>query len=157
MLSPDRLEFSDRRPSRTPPACSCGETRHGVAFPRIRGRGFSSLTTALIVAALPKCPMCLLAYVSVLGSLGLGSSAGATLYLAWAPRVAALFLGLTVVLLAFGARRRRGYGPALMATGSSAVILMGKFWLDQPPMVYAGLFLMCMAVLWNALPTKRPV
>jgi hypothetical protein len=156
MLSPDRLEYLDRRPGRTLPARSCGETRHRVTFPRVRGRGFSALATALIVAALPKCPMCLLAYAGFLGSLGLGSSASTALYVGWLLPASALFLGLTVVLLAFGARRRRGYGPAIVATVSGAAILLGKFRLDCLPLVYAGLLLIWLAVLWNAWSTKRP-
>jgi hypothetical protein len=155
MLSQDRLELPDRLPINTLPACSCGSTQHGTPFPKERSRGLTSLVTALIVAALPKCPMCLLAYAGILGSLGLGSSAGETLYLAWLQPISVLFLGLTVILIALRARHRRGYGPALVATVAASTILLGKFWLDWLPLVYVGLLLIFLAVIWNAWPKKR--
>jgi len=42
-----------------------------------------------------------------------------------------------------------------VATVAGSAILLGKFRFDWPPMVYTGLLMMFMAVIWNVWPEKR--
>ena len=103
---------------------------------------------SLAAAALPKCPLCLLAWAGVAGSAGFARAYGAWLL----PATAAL-LALTVLALALSGRSR-GYGPAALALVASAAVLAGKFRLDQPAALYAGLAALAAAALWGAWPRR---
>jgi 4-amino-4-deoxy-L-arabinose transferase-like glycosyltransferase len=105
---------------------------------------------SLAVAALPKCPLCLLAWAGVAGSAGFASTYGAWLL----PGTAAL-LALTVLALALSGRTR-GFGPAALALAASAAVLIGKFGGDRPPLLYAGLAALAAAALWGGWPRPAP-
>jgi glutaredoxin len=64
----------------------------------------------------------------------------------------AVFLLLAVGMLAFRARRRRGYGPFILGVAASSLILFGKFSLTSNPVFYAGLGLLILASVWNTWP-----
>src|SRR5438128_6162670 len=76
------------------------------------------------VSLLPKlaCPLCWPAYAGVLSSLGLGFLISVEYLLA----LTVAFLILTLTALGFRAKQRRGYGPLLLRTRGSAVLLVGK-------------------------------
>lgn len=102
------------------------------------------------LSLLPKiaCPACWPAYASVLSSVGLG-------FLATTPYLLSMtagFLLLAVGMLAFRARRRRGYGPFAWGILAAGVILLGKFSLASNPVLYAGLGLLILASVWNSWP-----
>jgi mercuric ion transport protein len=69
------------------------------------------------VAMLPKllCPMCWPLYAGIVSSLGLGFLIG-TVYLL---PITSAFLILTVAVLGFRARQRRGFGPFLIGLVAS--------------------------------------
>ncbi len=104
------------------------------------------------VALLPKllCPLCWPAYASIVSSLGLGFLIGTTYVLP----ITISFLGLTVWVLAFRARLRRGFGPFLLGLASSAAVLIGKFHLESNPVTYSGASLLVAASLWNGWPRR---
>ena len=106
------------------------------------------------VALLPKltCPMCWPAYAAIASTLGLGFLVHAQYLLA----VTLAFLLLAIATLSFRARQRHGYWPALLGLGSSVVILVGKFSIDSPVILYCGVGMLMSASFWNAWPQKKP-
>jgi mercuric ion transport protein len=89
----------------------------------------------------------------VLGALGLGFLMDVT----WLLPLTAMFLGFAVGALLFRARRRRGYGPFALGVIASAIVLIGKFSLQEDAAMYTGLGLLVIASLWNSWPRRRQV
>lgn len=110
-----------------------------------------TLLPALLVAALPKCPLCLVAYAGVLGTLGLDPF----LYRTWLMPVTLVFSAATLAVLAFRAPCRRGYRPFVVGSVAVALIVAGKFVFDNTPLLVAGMALLLAASVWNAWPKKE--
>ena len=104
------------------------------------------------VALLPKlfCPLCWPLYAGVVSSVGLGFLVGTTYLIP----ITSVFLILTLAVLAFRARQRRGFGPFLIGLVASAAVLIGKFYLESNALVYGGVGLLVVASLWNAFPRR---
>ncbi len=102
------------------------------------------------VALLPKllCPMCWPLYAGIVSSVGLGFLVG-TAYLL---PITSAFLILTIAVLGFRARQRRGFGPFLIGLVASGAVLIGKFYLESNPLMYGGVGLLAAASVWNAWP-----
>lgn len=103
-------------------------------------------------ALLPKvaCPACWPAYAGFLGSLGLPF----LMETRWLLPLTAVFLVIAVGVLAFRARRRRGYGPFVLGLVAAAFVLIGKFTFESDPAMYAGIGLLVAASLWNSWPRR---
>jgi hypothetical protein len=99
-------------------------------------------------ALLPKlaCPACWPAYAGLLSAVGLGFLLSARYLLA----ITALLLAAAVGGIAFGARRRRRYGPLFLGLTASGIVLAGKFYYDSEIAVYLGIAGLVFASLWNA-------
>ncbi len=97
------------------------------------------------------CPACWPAYAGILGSLGLGFLLESTYLLP----LTIGFLGLALFALAFRAKTRRGYGPLVIGTASVGSVLVFKFAFPVASAVYAGLFALVAASVWNAWPEKK--
>ena len=104
------------------------------------------------LSLLPKiaCPACWPAYAGLLSSVGLGFLIPNTAYLL---PLTVIFLLVAIGMLAFRARRRRGYGPFAIGIVSTSLILFGKFSLASNSVFYAGLGLLILASVWNSWPT----
>ena len=104
------------------------------------------------VSLMPKliCPLCWPAYAGLLSTVGLGFLINSRNLMV----VTATFLIIAVSALAFRARKRRGYGPAVVGLAASALILAGKFYQESPATMYAGLALLIAASLWNSWPAR---
>jgi hypothetical protein len=104
------------------------------------------------VALMPKliCPLCWPAYAGLLSAVGLGFLISSRNLLI----VTALFLIVAVTALAFRARLRRGYGPAIAGLAASIVIVLGKFYLESPATMYAALGALIAASVWNSWPVR---
>ncbi len=135
--------------------CACGDAARAPSSAgfaaRVRSEGASasrhlSLVPAVLLVLLPKCPLCVAAYLGVFGSLGAGSWVRA----AWGPPLGAGLLAFTLGALALRARRSRDIRPLLLGLAGAATLLAGKFALDLPPLVYAGAALLLGASLWSA-------
>lgn len=113
-----------------------------------------SLLTApgLGVSLLPKlaCPLCWPAYAGLLSSVGLGFLISAKYLL---PLTAA-FLAIAVAALAFKAKNRQGYGPFVLDAFSAAGVLVGKFYWESNPTMYAAVAVLVIASVWNAWPHR---
>jgi len=104
------------------------------------------------VALLPKlfCPLCWPLYAGVVSSIGLGFLVGTTYLLP----ITSVFLILTLAVLGFRAKQRRGFGPFLLGVAGSIAILIGKFYLESKPVMYGGVGVLAVASVWNALPRR---
>jgi hypothetical protein len=109
--------------------------------------GFATLT-AILVAAMPKCPLCWLALMSALG-------VGSVINLAWLQPLAVALLCLSVSMLLVRARRRGGYGPFMLGLVAAGAIYLSKFILNYDPGVYLSGATLISASVWNTLPKRR--
>jgi len=102
------------------------------------------------VALLPKvfCPLCWPLYAGIVSSVGLGFLIG-TAYLL---PITSAFLVLTLAVLGFRTKERRGYRPLLFGAVGSVAVLIGKFYLESNPLMYGGVGLLVIASVWNAWP-----
>jgi mercuric ion transport protein len=122
---------------------------HACHAARRPGVGLTVLP-AIGLALLPKCPICVAAYLGVLGSLGIG----AWLRAAWLPLAAASLL-VAIGALGVRARHRRGYGPLFLGMLAGATLFAGKFVFDpRPALVAAGAALLIAAAVWNTWPVR---
>lgn len=124
-----------------------------------------SLGLSLVVAVLPKCSVCVMAHATALGALGVVSAPAA-----WPRPVVAVSLAAALGLLAYGAPRRRGYGPFAVGCGAALLLLVelahthpaaghhgahAAAGLHAPLAGGAGVALLLAASLWNAWPAPR--
>lgn len=102
------------------------------------------------VSLLPKlaCPMCWPAYAGLLSSIGLGFLISAAYLL---PLTAA-FLALAVGTMAYGTKKRHGYGPFFLGLLAANAVLLSKFVWDSKPTMYGAFGLLVVASIWNAWP-----
>jgi hypothetical protein len=110
-----------------------------------------SLVTAVAVVVLPKCPVCWLGYAAVLSSAGLGSVP----YQPWLLPATAVSLALTAGSLWWRAGRRWSHRPALLALAGAALVIAGKFWIDQLAVMGSGILLLAGSVIWDVLAGRQ--
>jgi hypothetical protein len=94
---------------------------------------------------LPKCPLCVAAYLGVLGSLG----ASSWLRAAWGLPLAAVLLSFALGALVLRAVRSGEYRPPLAGLAGAAALLAGKLAIDAPLVCWAGAALLTGASLWS--------
>jgi hypothetical protein len=101
---------------------------------------------------LPKfvCPVCSPGDAALLSAMGVGFLAS-TRYLL---PLTAILLAVAVASLFVGAPNRRGRAPFWTGTVGAVFILFGKFWVDATMVTYAGIGLLVIASVWNAVPRK---
>jgi mercuric ion transport protein len=106
----------------------------------------------IVLSVLPfgGCPACWPLYGGVLSAMGLGF----LLSSAYLLPLTSLFLFVSVFVLAFRARLRRGYGPFALGLVAAALILWGKFSLESNVLAYAGVGLLISSSLWNSWPRR---
>lgn len=105
---------------------------------------------AIIVAALPKCPFCLLAWFGMVGTVAVDP-------LLYRNRLLPLTFALScvpVAMLAYRARRRRGWAPFFVSLAAVIVIFISKFFFDYQPLVYICMLAVFVASIWNSSPKK---
>jgi len=121
------------------------------AATRSNSRNFFAVP-GIVLSALPfgGCPACWPVYGGVLSALGLSF----LLSSAYLLPLTALFLFVSVFILAFRARARRGYGPFALGMVAAILILWGKFLLESNVLAYAGVGLLISSSLWNSWPRR---
>ncbi|MEM1000380.1 MAG: hypothetical protein AAGN35_25225 [Bacteroidota bacterium] len=126
-------------------------SKHHPAPIRRRRPRFSSaisIFSTVMIVLIPKCPMCFAAYAAALSSLGLGTVP----YMPWLLPAMAVVLVLGIAVLWWRGRKGHGYLPFYLSLGGAALLFLGKFTFDSPPLLYAGMGFMLLASIWNALP-----
>lgn len=97
------------------------------------------------------CPVCWTFVAGLASSAGLGImqlSSGAL-------RLVSLgFLSLALVVLAWGSRRRQGYGPLMLGAGAAVALWSGEHLVASEGLALAGAGLLIAASLWNAWPRR---
>ena len=108
---------------------------------------------AVGVALLPSitCPACWPGYAAILSSFGIGFLPSNRYVL---PLTAA-FLAIYLLMLAWDARKRQRFGPLMVGTAASILLVVGRFVMESNPVLYAGVALLISASVWNAWPTLR--
>ena len=66
-----------------------------------------------------------------------------------------VFLALAVCALAYRARWRRGFGPAIVGACAAVVLVVRKFVLDAPVLAYVAMAAFGLAAVWNVWPVPR--
>ncbi len=103
---------------------------------------------AMILALLPKliCPFCWPLYTGLLGLFGINFIN----YTPYLLPLLTLFLILTVSGLALGVRSTRQVGPLLLGSLSALLILGDKLLFETNFLIYGGLGMLIIAVVWHS-------
>ena len=117
-------------------ACHCGPQR-----PRAGGR--FPLLPAVALVLLPKCPLCLGAWLGLLGA-----GAGSWLQAAWGTPLWLALMTLPVGALLARARFRRDRWLLLAGLAGAAALLAGKCWTNLQ-LLAAGFILLAGASVWS--------
>jgi hypothetical protein len=124
---------------------------HGVTRQLVRHKsssiGFSAFTT-LLVAAMPKCPICWMALMSAVG-------AGSIISSRWLQPVAIALLFVSMVTLFVLSRLKHSYGPFVLGLAAAVLIYLFKFKLNYDLGVYLSGAVLIGASIWNILPKQR--
>ncbi len=112
-----------------------------------------ALLPAVGVALLPSitCPACWPGYAAVLSSFGISFLPSNRYVLP----LTAMFLVIYLLMLAWDALKRQRFGPLLVGTVASTLLVVGRFVLESNPMLYAGVALLISASIWNAWPSLK--
>jgi len=111
-----------------------------------------AVVPGMLAAFLPAltCPACWPAYAGLLSSLGIGFLWEGPYLL---PITVAL-LGIALTALAHGGSQRRGYGPLVLGSVGSVVVILAKFLFHRPWVAAVAASLILAASVWNAWPKK---
>lgn len=109
-----------------------------------------TLAAGLLVAILPKCPICLAAYLGVLSGFGIELSAPAALWpLAWA------MFGVALFFLAFRAIRKRRFGPIALSLAGATLMVLGRVVTGSSALLWLGFAVFAAGPVWSAaLPSR---
>jgi|HubBroStandDraft_6_1064221.scaffolds.fasta_scaffold441888_2 hypothetical protein len=103
------------------------------------------LVSALALAALPKCPLCVAAYLGVVGSFS-----SAALGAAWGAPLTAVLLAAALAAPVMRAWRRRGVLPLVAGVAGALALVLGKFAVGSVLLVAAGAVILAAAAVWSA-------
>lgn len=115
---------------------------HGV------GLTLLSLGSSLVIAILPKCPLCLAALAGTLTLIGIDVSI-LVKHPNWIFQIAFGLLGCGMLVILLRARNSGIYGPLYSAVLGVAVLMCGKFFLDSAFLTFASLLPLVVAFYWS--------
>ena len=102
--------------------------------------------SSILLAVAPECPICFLAYFGVFGV----ATASSSVYRVWLPPLTAIWLTLTVILLAVQRGGQRRYGPVLLGVFAGVVVFAGKFLINNQTLIYTGILGLVGAAVWRS-------
>jgi hypothetical protein len=114
---------------------------------RPSGVGLSAVPVVLI-AAMPKCPLC---WMALMSAIGLSSTVRST----WMRPLAATLLFLSISALFIRARRRGRYAPFYLGLVAACALYFLKFTFQHNVGVYLSAATLLGASIWNALSEYR--
>ncbi len=123
----------------------------GNAKTKIFPRFDFSFVPAFFAALLPKCPLCLAAYMSVFGTFGISP----LIYSFWILPVTIFFSAATIVLLFYQSRQIRSYVPFFLSLTALFFILTGKFYFNSNLTLYAGAVLLVISSVWLTISKRK--
>jgi hypothetical protein len=135
------MRVSSPKPTEAAPECACGlatQARAGIGE-------HIPLVSAILIALLPKCPLCLAAWLGIIGS----ASVSSWLNRVWGVPLTAGFLSIAIGTLALRAWRQRDSRPFWLGLLGAAAVLYGKCIVTVPLLLLAGLGLLIGATFWN--------
>lgn len=135
------MRVSSTRPTAAAPECACGHATQA----RAEIGEHIPLASAILIALLPKCPMCLAAWLGIIGSASISS----WLNRVWGAPLTAGFLSLAIGTIARRAWRRRDSRPLWLGLLGGAALLYGKCIVSVPLLFFVGLGLLIVAGFWN--------
>ncbi len=92
-------------------------------------------------------------YAGFLGAVGLPI----LMDIRWLLPLTGASLVVAVGALAIGARSRRAYAPLFVGLAAAALVLIGKFVMNNNPATYLGTASLVCASVWNAWPASGSV
>ena len=129
--------------SSTDTACSCPSQER-----KKRVKGKYSIYSGILIALIPKCPYCILAYSSAITMCS-----GTRIYSQTPGWTSYLLIGLailTLFLVIFNYRGKRTLVSAGLVAAGSLFMLLGQFYTYQMTHYYLGTFLLLFGVWFNA-------
>lgn len=118
-----------------------------TAEPLRSRRLFAPVAGAIAVAGLPKCPLCVMAYLGLTGSAGLAAA-----YSVWLLPATLATLALTLAVMVRGRADSRAL---LTALSGSAALLAGRQRDDLPILLYLGAAALLLAAVLTLRPRRR--
>lgn len=115
--------------------------------PRLKLSGITVLP-ALITVMLPKCPLCWMGILSVLG-------VNSAVNFVWLQSLTVFFLILCLISLAFRARQNDNYAPLILGAAASGAIYSFKFLFDYERGVYIAGAMLAAASIWSISARKK--
>lgn len=112
-----------------------------------------NIIPAIVAAALPKCPLCLAAYLSVFGVSGISPLQ----FGFWLLPAMVFFSAVTIILLFYQARRTQKYIPFFLSLIGLIFISAGKFYLESSALIYAGIGILLISSVWLSTAKQRQV
>jgi len=108
---------------------------------------------ATVLPLLPSfsCPVCLAAYAGVLSTLGLGFLLTDRVQ----RPIIVFFLVVTLVSVAWSARRHRRFGPVGCVFFGSLAVVAGRIVWASRPVLYAGVLCLVIGTFWNLFLKRR--
>jgi hypothetical protein len=91
------------------------------------------------------CPVCLSAFAGTMSALGLGFVATKAVL----TPLTGLLLGVALISIGFGAKRRGAYGALWLGISAAGLLVGSKFLPGEPWIGYAGLAALLAACVWN--------
>jgi len=107
----------------------------------------ASAISAMLIAIMPKCPIC---WMALMGALGVSSMINAV----WMRPLAVGFLLFPVGALFIRVQRQR-YGPFFLAFAGAVAMYLCKFVLFYDPGVYLSGAALIAASIWNVTNKRR--
>lgn len=99
---------------------------------------------ALVVAILPKCPLCFAAYLSAFGLFGISPLQ----YGFWILPLIILFSVVTIMIFFRQARRSAEYNPFFLSLTGLTLIPVGKFYFENNLLMYLGIIILFISAAW---------
>lgn len=141
------MRVSSIRPTVAAPECGCGKATQA----RAEIGEHIPLASAILIALLPKCPLCLAAWLGIIGSTSISSWVNRV----WGAPLTAGFLSIAIGTIARRAWHRSDSRPLWLGLLGGAALLYGKCIVNVSLLLFAGLGLMIVAAFWRHVASVR--